>query len=705
MAPSIDGRLDDPAWTTATHVTRFVQTRPAEGEPASEGTDVYIAYDSERLYFGFHAHYSDPRLIRANRVDRDHAAGDDTITVYFDTFLDQQRAYAFSVNGYGVSGDSLIRIDLRAGDAGGAADGNAPPGDTSWDALFSTAGQLVDDGWTAEMAIPLKSLRYPARAVDEAHAWGFQIVRTIQSKGETVVWAPITRSVSGFMTQMGVLGGITRLSTSRNLEVQPTFTALQLGARGANGTYEADPHAEAGLNVKYGITSNLTADATFNPDFSQIESDQPQIEVNQRFPLRYNELRPFFLEGQDIFNLNQPGSVSLVHTRTIIDPRYGGKLTGKVGRTTVGVIVANDEAPGKRENRADPGFGQAAQFLVGRARYDLYAESYIGALFTDREFVNSHSRVAGLDSNFRLGGTNNIGFLAAWSDHLAEDGTALRGALYFVRFEHTGRHLNLYLSQKDTSPGFKTDAGFVQRVDTHQTITRGSYRWWPDSWIVNWGPSINHRFNFDYVGVLEDWQLASGLTFAFARNVTASVIANRDMERYRGTEFWKHSVDLSTNVRTSRRVTIGGAYSWGDGIRYIADPFLGPTRVAALNAAVQPFSRFRSEFTASTSRLVDPRTNRNAFDVRIYRSLTTFQFTDRMFFRNILQYNTFDTKLRANFLFTYRVNSGTAIYAGWDDHFEDLPQADEGRGVQASAIVRQRTNRAVFLKVQYLFRR
>ena len=215
MAPSIDGRLDDPAWTTATHVTRFVQTRPAEGEPASEGTDVYIAYDSERLYFGFHAHYSDPRLIRANRVDRDHAAGDDTITVYFDTFLDQQRAYAFSVNGYGVSGDSLIRIDLRAGDAGGAADGNAPPGDTSWDALFSTAGQLVDDGWTAEMAIPLKSLRYPARAADEAHAWGFQIVRTIQSKGETVVWAPITRSVSGFMTQMGVLGGITRLSTSR----------------------------------------------------------------------------------------------------------------------------------------------------------------------------------------------------------------------------------------------------------------------------------------------------------------------------------------------------------------------------------------------------------------------------------------------------------------------------------------------------------
>ena len=309
--PAIDGRLDDEVWSEAFLITDFVQSDPLDGAPATEETEVYLAYDSSNIYLGFHARYEDPGIMRANRVDRDRAdRGDDIIRVYFDTFLDQQRAYAFSVNGYGVQGDSIIGGSRRGGGLGGGGRSSRtiPFGDRSWDALFSTGGQLVDDGFTAEMAIPFKSLRYPARGTDLPHTWGFQIVRSIRGKDETVVWSPVSRDVAGFLPQMGVLDGITGLSTSRNFEVQPTFTAFRFGTldEETGQVVDGDPRPEGGANFKYGLTSDLVSNFTINPDFSQIESDRPQVEVNQRFALFYPELRPFFLEGAEVFEIEAP---------------------------------------------------------------------------------------------------------------------------------------------------------------------------------------------------------------------------------------------------------------------------------------------------------------------------------------------------------------------------------------------------------------
>ena len=331
--PSIDGRLDDPVWQTATRITRFVQESPLEGAPATEQTEIWIAYDSQRLYFGIYAHYTDPRIIRANRVDRDQTGRDDRVSFFFDPFLDQQRAYVFSVNGYGVQGDSLMSAGGGGGGGrGGGPGGGGPDGDSSWDALFSSAGRLVADGWTAELSIPFKSLRYPATREGEAHRWGFQIRRDIEGKNESVVWAPVSRDIPGLLRQMGTLDGLTNLSTSRNLEFLPTFTAIRPSAidTSTGRLAHVDSKPQAGMNIKYGLTSNLTADFTANPDFSQIESDRQQIEVNQRYPIFFPELRPFFLEGQEIFNV--PGPVNFTHTRTIVDPRVGAKLSGKMGR-------------------------------------------------------------------------------------------------------------------------------------------------------------------------------------------------------------------------------------------------------------------------------------------------------------------------------------------------------------------------------------
>ncbi len=691
--PLVDGRLDDEVWQTATRVTEFVQRNPVEGAPATEQTEVYIAHDSTNLYFGIHAHYSDPGLIRANRSDRDQLSRDDTISVYFDPFMDQQRAYVFSVNGYGVQGDSII------GGAGGG--GGVPRGDSSWDALFQSAGRLVEDGWTAEMAIPFKSLRYPARGGAEAHRWGFQIARMIQSKNEAVVWAPVTRAIAGFMTQMGFLEGMTSLSTSRNLELLPTFTGVQFGALDrTSGTFrEDDFRPEAGINVKYGVTSDLTGDFTFNPDFSQVESDQPQIEVNQRFPLFFSELRPFFLEGQEIFATR--GDINLLHTRTIVDPRYGGKLTGKAGNVTIGVLVANDEAPGKADDHDDPAFGRTAQFLIGRLRYDMSGGSYLGAIVTDREFMDSYSRVGGLDGRFRVSLTDDVEFRVAQSSTRADDGQTLSGPVIDVGYSHNGRNLQFDVRHASVDPDFRTATGFVQRTDTRRTGGGVQYRWWPQGRVINWGPNIEYSRNYDFAGVLQDEAVMAGVNVQFARNIRFNVEGSRELERFGGIDFWKWRRQVFGQVGTSRRFSVGGGVGWGDQVRFSDEPFLGRSLAGRLFVTVLPFSRLQSSINVNFSRLTDPRTNTRVFDVKIVRALTTYQFTGRLLFRNILEYNTFDGTLDSNLLFTYRVNAGTVFFAGYDDHYQRGDRLDPAL-FPASGF--RQTNRAIFTKLSYLFR-
>ena len=709
--PDIDGRLDDLVWRTAARITDFVQQRPLDGDPASEHTEVYVAYDNQNLYFGLYAHYSDFGFVRANRVDRDQAFRDDTISFYFDTFLDQQRAYIFSVNGYGVQGDAITGALGGGGGGRGRSSGShgsrsgggtvAPGGDPSWDALFASAGTLVEDGWTAEVAIPFKSLRYPQRGRNEEHRWGFQIVRTIKSKDESDVWSPISRDMAGFLSQMGVLEGLTGLSMSRNIEIMPTFTAIQAGTRdtatGAFANHYAAP--EGGVNFKYGITSNLTLDFTYNPDFSQIETDTPQIEVNQRFPLFFPELRPFFLEGAEIFRVSS--RVNAVHTRTLVDPKYGAKLTGKVGNMALGFLVANDEAPGKVDDPTDSAYGKAAQVFIGRFRYDLYPESYLGVIMTNREFLDSSSRLGGVDGNFRLGQTHNLGVRAVTTDRRGDDGARRSGSMFDIGLRHRGRNLSYNVAYFETGPGYRPDTGFVRRVDIRETFTSGNYRWWPENWIVNWGPRFRYARNYDFDGVRQDEQMGAGLSFAFAKNIRLDAGYDRDVERFGDIDFWKSRYSVGGGVDTSRRLSVGGFVRWGDQIQFSNNPFLGSGSNAALFVTLRPFSRLQSEITMNASRLVDPRSATEMFDVEIWRAFTTYQFTDRLLLRNIMEYNTFDRKLLGNVLFTYRVNAGTVFFVGYDARYDDGSRFDELLFTSSRLI---RTNHAFFTKLQYLFR-
>ena len=722
--PTIDGRLDDMVWQTAARITNFVQSQPQDGAPASEASDVYIAYDSSNIYLAFHAHYEDPSIMRSNRSDRDQAGrSDDIFSVYFDPFSDQQRAYVFSVNGYGVQDDSVLGSRSSGGGGGRrggggfrGGGGGVPRGDSSWDTLFTSGGQIVDDGFTAELAIPFKSLRYPTRGTDTAHNWGFQIVRRIRDKDETVVWSPVSRDIAGFLPQMGVLSGMTGLSTSRNLEFQPTFTGVQFGTLNTETgrVVSGDPKPEGGINVKYGVTSNLTADFTLNPDFSQIESDRPQVEVNQRFALYFPELRPFFLEGAEIFNI--PGPFTTVHTRTIVDPLYGAKLTGKAGKTTIGVLYTNDQAPGNVSDSLDPAFEQSAQTFVGRVRYDLYAESYIGAIVTDRQFLNSHSRLAGVDSNFRVGNTHSLGIRAMGTDHRDQEGSNKNGYFLDVFMRKNGRNLSYTAATYQLSPDFKTDVGFVRRTDQRFTFGNISYQWWPQNWLISWGPNARYSRNNSFEGVLEDEQRQVGLNFNFAKNIGANIDVTRELERFADIDFFKTRLNMFARVNTSQRLSIGGGGNWGDQVYFDwNNPFLGRDNNVFMFINFRPVSRFQSQININTSRFTDsmglfvPGTNKGSandngevFNVKILRAQSTYQFTERLLFRNIAEINTFDETLAFNFLLTYRVNSGTAFYIGYDDRYQQREQFHDHEIFPGAGY--QQTNRAIFTKLQYLFR-
>ena len=722
--PQIDGRLDDAVWQTATHITEFVQIAPDAGTPGSEDTEVWMAYDSDNLYFAFYAHYDNPGMMRVNWGDRDETGGDDQMAVMFDTFLDQQRAYQFEVNGYGVQTDSLVNAEgtrnssssrsssssalgsnywRQNGSSGSSLSSSGSfgvRGDRSWNALFETDGQIVDDGWVAEMAIPFKSLRYPARGSDESHQWGFQITRRIRGLSEAVSWSPISRDVAGQLTQFGILEGLEDLSESRNLEILPELTGVTLGSMNRDtGAYTRnDPDGDIGLGFKYGITPNLTADFTYNPDFSQIEADQPQIETNQRFALFYPEQRPFFLEGQEIFQISTP--ITLLNTRTIVNPRFGGKLTGKVGNTTLGVVVADDEAPGLLDDQTNSQFGSTAQTVVGRARYDIYSESYVGAIMTAREFGQEHNRVGGIDGRFRIGQTHRMSFMAVGSSTQNEAEGTIGGSAFEFDLTRQGRNLGYSASYGSIDPEFRAESGFIPRVDLRQATGTVSYRWWPESTLLTWQPSFTYFRLYDYAGVLQDEQIEGRTNFQFRNNVSITGTVNRDLERFRELEFRKTGYGLDWTI-SGRTLSLYGGFNVGDGVYFSDNPYLGDTATGNINVMFRPNSRMQVRVTSIFSRFTNPMDDVEVFDVRIYRTRTTFQFTNRFLLRHIMEHNTQAVTLGNNLLLTYRINSGTVLFVGYDDRYQ--------RGTRINNAVfpmttLQRTNRAIFTKFSYLFR-
>jgi hypothetical protein len=435
----VDGRLSEPAWAAAAVLASFTQLEPVEGAPASERTEVLVFFTPDAIHLGIRARAADPTAVRASFAERDRIGADDHVLILLDTYHDRQRAFAFAVNPRGVQQDGVFTENpgRRLGEQV----------DLAPDFHFDSAGRLTPEGYEVEIRIPFRSLKFPT---SERQRWGLQVVRHVSSTGAWESWAPLSRNRAHTLAQSGTLEihGITR---GRHLEINPVATARREVGRGPALPGEGTVLTEGGLNLKVGLTSALTLDATVNPDFSQIEADAGQITANERFAIQYPEKRPFFLEGADLFATAEP----LVHTRTIVSPHGGGKLTGTVAGTSIGVLGALDQAAAHEP--AGP-----ARVGIARLRRSLGTGASLGALVTERSDAQAYNRVGGLDGQAQFGGVYTLSGQVArsWSG----DGDRERAAsLARASLDRTGRHWGFLYTLRDVPADFEARTGHIRR--------------------------------------------------------------------------------------------------------------------------------------------------------------------------------------------------------------------------------------------------
>jgi Domain of unknown function (DUF5916) len=439
----IDGVLDEAVWAEATRLTGFWQYQPVDGRPAEERTEVLVWYAPDAIHFGIIAHDRAPATIRATVADRDNIDREDQVVLDIDTFHDRRRAFFFGVNPLGVQTDG-VRSE-GAGQVSSLVPGSV---DKNPDFVWDSKGRLTDQGYQVEIRIPFKSLRYPG---GERKTWGFNVTRIVQRTGYTDTWTDVRRANASFIGQEGALGGLHDLRAGMTLEAQPFVTATANGSRdpasGEFGREDVDP--DAGLNLRLGFTS-YALDATLNPDFSQVESDEGQVTVNERFALFFPEKRPFFLEGIELFGTPQ----TLVYTRRIVDPKAGAKFTGKFGQLGVAHLTAVDDG------------GDAASdawFNITRLRRDFGRNSIAGLTFTNRDQGSAYNRV--LAGDFRYVWGIYYAQLQYGSSWTTQDGGGTKWApIWQAEWDRTGRTWGFNYLLRGLGQGFDAQAGFVNRL-------------------------------------------------------------------------------------------------------------------------------------------------------------------------------------------------------------------------------------------------
>src|SRR5688500_8341110 len=366
-----------------TRVTGFLQREPNDLTPSTEDTVAYLSYDDDSIYAVFVCRAKDTSRIRARMARRESVFQDYHVALFLDTFNDKQRAYMFFATPLGIQGDGIT------------TDGQND--DMSFDTVWQSRGVRTGFGYVVSIAIPFKSLRFPAGTGPQT--WGIAVARSVPAADEIAFWPGITRRISGFASQMAQATGIEGVSPGRNIQLIPygSFAAARFLNRDT-ARIEKDREPRAGMDAKVVLRDAVTVDFTVNPDFSQVESDNPQVTANQRFEVFFPERRPFFIENAGYFQT----PFTLFFSRRLRDPQFGTRASGKIGDWALGAIVADDRAPGQALDPLDPSFGDRTYNVVGRARREFANQSSVGALVTSRDFGASSNRVASIDTRVRI---------------------------------------------------------------------------------------------------------------------------------------------------------------------------------------------------------------------------------------------------------------------------------------------------------------
>ena len=717
----IDGMLDDGGWDQAAKIGDFFETDPGDNVEPSVETEVRLTYDRHALYVAFHC-YDDPATIRATLSDRDQFRADDIIFIVLDTFRNYQTAYQLGVNPYGLQVDIFRHLDDQDG---------------TFDLVWHSAGQIVEDGWVCEISIPFKSLRFPDKKEQE---WGFHCIR-FRPRGsyEEISWAPLDRDDPCFLCQAGILKGIHSVSAGRNLEILPYGISFQTGSMSdsddpgssfKNGNVEAN----TGFNIKYGLTSDLTLDFAYEPDFSQVESDVAQIDINTTFALFYPEKRPFFLEGSDIFGSEIHG----IYTRTINDPILAAKLTGRVNRTSLGFILAKDDktpfiVPLQEQSIFVKSDMKSVSNIL-RLKQDVWEDSFVGLMATNREGTSGYNRLAGIDASLRFLSDYRLTVqaLQSWTKEpsdtsLIEDGQTLTfgedqytagfdgecfdGLGLSVALSRSARHWNFRLSYEDLPPTFRADNGFVDRNDFRTFFAWTGLLFRPDTRIFDQiFPRIVSSWRYDHRGSLEEsfkerWVGPEvELLFKTQTRVQMGGLVVND-EHFRG--MWHKGVHrgwLRANTYFSEFISGGIDVTLGDFIYRGDSTFVGYGHELSLNASVKFSSQFVLETTYEWDRLAEYRGGPEKFDGYILRNKATYQFTRRLFLRLLTQYNSFDDRMEIDPLISYKINPFTVFYAGSTIDFMPCSNSCAMNFEMFRLRGWTKTDRQFFVKFQYFIR-
>ena len=448
----VDGALDEPVWQRAARLSGFSQYAPVDNRPAEQRTEVLVWYSPTAIHFGIRG-YAAPGSVRATLAQRDRIESDDAVELYLGTFNDRRQALLFGVNPLGVQFDGALTEGSRgtAGGGFGGLTGGRESADLSQDFVFDSKGRLTEFGYEIEVRIPFKTLRYQPQAKQD---WTLHVIRRVQSSGHEDSWAPAGRNASSFLAQSGTLKGLTGLRRGIVLDLTPVVTARADGSRAPDGEWGYDTsRPDFGGNVRWGVTSNLTLNATVNPDFSQVEADATQFQFDPRQAIFFQEKRPFFLDGIEQFTTPN----NLIYTRAIGAPLGAAKMTGKVRGTSVGVLTAVDD------EAASIGRSSHPFFAIARVQRDLPGNARIAAVYTDRTEEGASNRVFGVDTRIPFAGIYTIDAQAAASRDAVSD-TVSTAPLWQASVARNGRRYSFRYQVRAVDDQFRTRAGFISRA-------------------------------------------------------------------------------------------------------------------------------------------------------------------------------------------------------------------------------------------------
>ena len=501
------------------------------------------------------------------------------------------------------------------------------------------------------------------------------------------------------MRQGGNLEGLEDISPGRNIQLIPygLFSKSRYLDTPPDGPalFRSDSEARVGLDGKVVLKDALTLDVALNPDFSQVESDEPQVTINQRYEVFFPEKRPFFMDNASYFVTPE----QVFFSRRIIDPRFGARLTGKVGTWTIGALFADDRAPGENVAAGDPWRGRHSPMGVVRVQREFRSNTRnanVAAMVTSQDFASTHNRVYSVDARVQLLPNWILTGQAMTSDTRLENGQRLVGPAYYAEWKHFGRHFVSTTQYTDRSPSFRSQLGFFQRVDIRTASHTFGYNWRPEgSSVQSFGPAVTGSINYDRAGRLQDWSIQPAFSLSMTRSTTLTVSHERIFERYNSMGFGRHLSGISFASQWLKWFSVTANLSRGTSINYrpgpALDPFLGRILQGKMGLTLRPGPRLRLEETYiysglrtyAGSELSGVGRGTAVFDNHIIRSNVNYQFDRRLSLRFITDYSAVlpnSTLIKTekakhvglDALFTYMLNPGTALHFGYTDLYDNL---------------------------------